>query len=133
MTNEPQFGSVFLVVDDIARSLTFYEHLGLEFPPEAFSGQRFEVELPNGTRIAWFTREFVSHYAPDYEPAPYGRVGLSFRLASPAGVDALFERLGSLGHRVDRTPWDAPTSFRYAIVFDPDGNPVHIYSPLPDP
>jgi catechol 2,3-dioxygenase-like lactoylglutathione lyase family enzyme len=43
----------------------------------------------------------------------------------------LFTELKGLGYKVDRTPWDAPWGVRYAMVYDPDGNLVEIYSPRP--
>jgi catechol 2,3-dioxygenase-like lactoylglutathione lyase family enzyme len=122
---------IFIVVEDMARSLTFYEHLGFKFPPEAFGEPHVEAELPGGqVRVFWNTADTVAIYAPDYRPVPQGRVGLGFQLDTPAEVDTLFDRLKTLGHRGDRTPWDAPWGARYAIVYDPDGNLVELHSPF---
>ena len=37
----------------------------------------------------------------------------------------------SLGHEGHKPPWDAFWGMRYAIVHDPDGNPVDLFAPLP--
>jgi len=127
-----QLSFVLLVVDNMARSLTFYEHLGFKFPAEAFAEPHVEAELPGGAmRIFWNVAESVTQFAPDYRPAPHGRVCLGFQFDTPDEVDAMFRKLGSLGYRADRTPWDAPWGQRYAIVYDPDGNVVDLTSPSP--
>ena len=119
----------YITVDDMARSLTFYEHLGFTFPPEAFGEHHVEAELKNGLLIFWNHVDMVRPFAPDYHPAPHGRVGLAFQLESPAAVDALFARFKRLGYQADRTPWDAPWGHRYAIVYDPDGNSLNLFAP----
>jgi catechol 2,3-dioxygenase-like lactoylglutathione lyase family enzyme len=121
-----------VVVDDMARSLTFYELLGFKFPVEAYGEIHVEVELPGGLQIYWdCTQQWASRYAPDYRPGPHGRVALGFKVDSAGDVDALFTKLKNFGYKVDRTPWDAPWGVRYAMVYDPDGNLVEIYSPRP--
>jgi catechol 2,3-dioxygenase-like lactoylglutathione lyase family enzyme len=47
----PRPGFICVVVDDMARSLTFYEHLGFKFPVEAYGEIHVEVELPGGLQI----------------------------------------------------------------------------------
>lgn len=119
---------VFVVVKDMSRSLTFYEHMGFTFPPGAFAEQYVEVELPGGMVIFWVEESILTFLAPDYAPASAntGRLGLTFEVDTPEQVDVLFGKLKRLGYRVDRTPWDAPWGFRYAIAYDPDGNMVQL-------
>jgi catechol 2,3-dioxygenase-like lactoylglutathione lyase family enzyme len=123
-----QLGFVGLVVDDIPRSLTFYEHLGFEFPPGAYSEPHVEVRLPDGLQIYWDKADNVRQYAPDYMPAAHGRVVLAFKFGSVAEVDDLFIKLTKLGYDCNRTPWDTPWGHHYACVNDPDGNLVELYS-----
>lgn len=123
-----QLGFVGLVVDDIARSLTFYQHLGFDFPPEAYGQPHVEVRLPSGLQIYWDKVDEVRHYAPDYEPARQGRVVLAFKFESVAEVDELFRKLTRLGYKCDRIPWDTPWGHHYAVVNDPDGNLIELYS-----
>jgi catechol 2,3-dioxygenase-like lactoylglutathione lyase family enzyme len=131
VTVTPRPGFICVMVNDMARSLTFYRHLGFKFPPEAYSEIHVELELPGGLQIYWQRVQFAKLYAPDYRPAPHGMVTLGFQVDSAREVDALFTKLKELGYKADRTPWDAPWGTRYANVYDPDGNLVEIYHPPP--
>jgi catechol 2,3-dioxygenase-like lactoylglutathione lyase family enzyme len=127
----PRPGFICVMVNDMARSLTFYRHLGFKFPPEAYREIHVELELPGGLKIYWQRVQFAKLYAPDYRPAPHGMVTLGFQVDSPGDVDALFTKLKGLGYKADRTPWVAPWGTRYVNVYDPDGNLVEIYHPQP--
>jgi uncharacterized glyoxalase superfamily protein PhnB len=119
---------VYITVDNMARSLTFYEHLGFTFPPAAFNEVHVEAELKNGLLIFWNHADVVRQYAPDYHPTAHGRIGLSFQLDGPGAVDRLCAKLKQLGYQVDRTPWDTPWGHRQAIVYDPDGNSLNLFA-----
>jgi catechol 2,3-dioxygenase-like lactoylglutathione lyase family enzyme len=69
-TMAPRPGFICVMVSDMARSLTFYRHLGFEFPPEAYGEVHVELELPGGLQIYWQRVQFAKLYAPDYRPAP---------------------------------------------------------------
>jgi catechol 2,3-dioxygenase-like lactoylglutathione lyase family enzyme len=127
----PRPGFICVMVNDMARSLTFYRHLGFKFPPEAYGEIHVELDLPGGLQIYWQRVKFAGLYAPDYRPAPHGMVTLGFQVDSAGEVDALFTKLKELGYQADRTPWDTPWGTRYANVYDPDGNLVEIYHPQP--
>lgn len=120
---------VYITVDNMARSLTFYEHLGFTFPPEAFGETHVEAELKNGLFIFWNHVDMVRQHVPDYHPAAHGRVGMAFQLESQSAVDTLFYKLKQLGYDVDRTPWDTPWGHRQAIVYDPDGSSIDLFAP----
>jgi len=120
---------VYITVDNMARSLTFYEHLGFTFPLEAFGARHVEAELKNGMFIFWNHIDLVNVHAPDYRPAAHGRVGMAFQLESPAAIDAIADKLKQLGYQVDRTPWDTPWGHRQSVVYDPDGNAVNLFAP----
>ena len=121
-----------IVVEDMARSLAFYRHLGLDVPPEADQEPHVEAALPGGLRLAWDTVEVVRSFDPDWSPPRGGhRMGLAFRVETPAAVDAAHDELVALGYQSHKAPWDAFWGMRYAIVHDPDGNPVDLFAPLP--
>jgi catechol 2,3-dioxygenase-like lactoylglutathione lyase family enzyme len=122
--------AIGLAVDDMARSLAFYRQLGVDVPAEADQQPHAEATLPGGLRLLWDTVEGVRAFDPDYEATSGNRVGLAFRLDTPAEVDATYERLVSLGYSGRKEPWDAPWGQRYALVADPDGNGVDLFSPL---
>ena len=119
-----------IVVENMARSLAFYRHLGLELPPEADQQPHAETTLPGGLRLAWDTVETVRSFDPDWAP-PSGspRVALAFRLDTPAEVDRSYDELVSLGYHGHKQPWDAFWGQRYAVVHDPDGNSIDLFAP----
>jgi catechol 2,3-dioxygenase-like lactoylglutathione lyase family enzyme len=120
-----------LVVADMARALAFYRRLGLELPPEADLQPHVEVGLPGGLRLAWDTEETIRSFDPDWSPPSGGqRIGLAFRLDTPADVDRTFGELVSLGYEGYKQPWDAFWGQRYAVVHDPDGNGVDLFAPI---
>lgn len=119
-----------MVVEDMARSLAFYRHIGLALPLEADQQPHVETTLPCGLRLAWDTVETVRSFDPDWAaPSGGSRMGLAFRLDTPAEVDRAYEQLVSLGYDGYKEPWDAFWGQRYAIVHDPDGNPVDLFAP----
>jgi len=121
---------VELVVQDMARALAFYRRLGLELPPEADRESHVEAALPGGLRLAWDTIETIRSFDPDWTPPSGGhRMGLAFRLDTPAEVDRAYDELISLGYEGHKRPWDAFWGMRYAVVHDPDGNAVDLFAP----
>jgi uncharacterized glyoxalase superfamily protein PhnB len=119
---------VYITVDDMARSLTFYSHLGFTFPPEAYAEGHVEAELKNGLLIFWNHVSLVRRYVPDYEPSSHGRIGLAFQLESAAAVDRVASDLKRRGYEV-RTPYDTPWGHRQVVAYDPEGNSVNIFAP----
>ncbi len=125
-----QLNLIGLVVEDMARSLAFYRHLGLDLPPEADKEPHAETTLPGGLRLAWDTVETIHSFDPDWRPPAGGhRIALAFGLDAAEEVDAVYERLTSLGYAGHKEPWDAFWGQRYAILHDPDGNAIDLFSP----
>ena len=119
-----------LVVKDMARSLAFYRHLGLDVPPGADGEPHVEATLPGGLRLAWDTEETIRSFDPDWTPPSGGdRMGLAFLADTPADVDRTYDELIALGYEGYKQPWDAFWGQRYAIVLDPDGIGVSLFAP----
>lgn len=126
---QPRLDLIGMVVQDMARSLAFYRHLNLELPPEADREPHVETTLPGGLRLAWDTVETIRSFDPDWAPPTGGpAMGLAFRLNTPAEVDALYEKLVSLGYEGHKEPWDAFWGHRYATLHDPDGHGVDLFA-----
>jgi catechol 2,3-dioxygenase-like lactoylglutathione lyase family enzyme len=122
-----------LVVRDMATTLAFYRHLGLEIPGEADQQPHVDVELADGLRVAWDTEDTLRSFDPGWS-APAGdghRVALAFACDSPAEVDAAWAELTGAGYQGHLAPWNAFWGMRYAVVRDPDGTPVDLFAPLP--
>ncbi len=125
-----QLDLVVIVTDDMRASLEFYGRLGLDISEGAEDEPHAEAVTPGGLRVAWDTAELIQQIYPSWtEPSGGHRVALAFRCQNPAEVDAKYAELAALGHdRIE--PWDAFWSQRYAVVGDPDGNPVDLFASL---
>jgi catechol 2,3-dioxygenase-like lactoylglutathione lyase family enzyme len=121
---------VGLVVEDMARSLAFYRHLGLDLPAKADHEPHVEVALDGGLRLTWDTAQEIRKFMDWTSPSGGQRMSLAFRFGSPAEVDAGYAELVALGHPGHKEPWDAFWGQRYAIITDPDGNHVDLFAPL---
>jgi catechol 2,3-dioxygenase-like lactoylglutathione lyase family enzyme len=124
----PKFDAIGLVVTDMTGTLAFYRALGLEFAEGAETAPHAEATLPGGVRLMLDPVAQVRTLDPTWQPPSGGpRMGLAFRCDSPADVDKLYGSMEKYGHKA---PWDAPWGQRYAVLHDPDGNPVDLFAPL---
>jgi predicted lactoylglutathione lyase len=120
-----------LVVEDMRSSLAFYRELGLDIPPSADEEPHVAAGLPGGLQLAWDTVETIRSFDPEWAPPRGGhRVAIAFACDDAAAVDDLYLKLGKLGYRQYKEPWNAFWGQRYAIVLDPDGNHVELCAPL---
>ncbi len=130
------FNQVNLVVKDMARTLAFYRRLGVEIPESNIwktpSGiHHVSIGGAGGVDMEFDSQALARRYNRGYE-AERGRVLLGFSLPSREAVDELFEALVTHEHQALQPPYDAFWGARYAIVEDPDGNPVGLMSPSDD-
>jgi uncharacterized glyoxalase superfamily protein PhnB len=122
---------VGLVVKDMAVSLRFYRLLGLAIPDKDSYEDHEEVTLPNGLRLAWDTLSLIQQVYPNWETELRGnRIGIAFKCATAAEVDAVYQQVIAAGYASHKAPWDAFWGQRYAVVQDPDGNLVDLFAPL---
>jgi catechol 2,3-dioxygenase-like lactoylglutathione lyase family enzyme len=124
---------VELVVTDMAASLAFYRRLGLDIPADADRQPHVDIDLGGGLRLAFDTEDTIRSFDKDWtRPAGDGhRMALAFGCDSPAEVDAAWAELTGAGYAGHLEPWDAFWGMRYAVVRDPDGNPVDLFALLP--
>jgi catechol 2,3-dioxygenase-like lactoylglutathione lyase family enzyme len=119
-----------LVVADMPASLAFYRRLGLDIPAEADTEPHVHVEL-GGMHLAFDTRETILSFDTEWTPPSGGhRMALAFSCDSPAEVDSAYAEIVENGAEGHLEPWDAFWGMRYAVVHDPDGNPVDLFAPL---
>jgi catechol 2,3-dioxygenase-like lactoylglutathione lyase family enzyme len=125
----PRLRVIELIVADLAASLDFYRRLGLDIPVGAEADEHVEIDL-GGVRISWDTVALIERINPRYvHPSGGPRVALAFECATPSEVDTRYAALTAAGARGELAPFDADWGPRYAVVFDPDGNAVDLYSP----
>jgi uncharacterized glyoxalase superfamily protein PhnB len=129
MTN-PRLAVISIVTDDMPAAIAFYESCGLQLsgggptePHSEFGGAGIKVMLD--------TREVVTAIDPHWKPPSGGHaMALAFDCGTPDDVDATFDRMVAAGAGIAKKPWDAFWGQRYAVITDPDGNPVDLFAAL---
>ena len=129
-----RFGQINLVCRDVAETLAFYRRVGLDIPQAAVWEANGAAHHAKAAGDAAVDLEFDSHaLAHAYNEgfaAERGRVMIVVSLESREAVDALWTQLLEDGAQGLQPPFDAFWGARYAIVEDPDGNPVGLMSPV---
>jgi catechol 2,3-dioxygenase-like lactoylglutathione lyase family enzyme len=128
----PVFGQLNLVVADMVASVAFYRRLGLRIDTSnPWSALHVQAEMPNGMDFALDSVEFAKRWDAGWRgQAGGGRNVIGFSLPSRAAVDERYAELTAAGYTGQQPPYDAFWGARYAIVEDPDGNPVGLMSPI---
>lgn len=121
--------AIGIVVSDMAQSIRFYRLVGLEVPETPDKGH-VDTFLPNGVRFMLDREDVIKSFRPDWSRATGNQIGLALQCASPAEVDAIYDRAAAAGFTTEKAPWDAVWGQRYAQLRDPDGVPVDLYAPL---
>ena len=127
----PKLNVFALIVADMPASLAFYRALGLDIPVSADAEPHVEVALGSGIRLAFDDVAMVHGFMPSYQPSSGHWGSLAFECSSPGDVDARYDSMRSAGFHGEMKPWDAFWGQRYAVLHDPDGNGVDLYSALP--
>jgi predicted lactoylglutathione lyase len=118
-----------IIVRDMDATLAFYRSLGLEI--EAKPGEvHASVTLENGLLVEFDAAAFASKWDTGSSGATGGSTVLGVAVASREDVDRLCDVAATAGGRSRQPPYDAFWGARYAIVEDPDGNPVGLMSPV---
>ena len=129
-----RFSQINLVCHDMAASLAFYRRLGLEIPDGDIwqvSGHAHhaKADVARAVDLEFDSRRLAHAYNAGFA-AERGRVVIGVELESRAAVDTLWSLLLEEGVQGLQPPYDAFWGARYAIVEDPDGNPVGLSSPV---
>ncbi len=129
----PELDAFGIVVSDMARAVTFYRRLGLEFPEGAEEQPHAEAPLRGGLRFLVDTEDVMRSFDPEWQRPSDGHVHASaFACESPAEVDRVYADLLANGGSPHKEPWDAFWGQRYAQLKDPDGNVLDLFAPLED-
>ncbi len=149
----PVLDQINIVVADMEATVAFYRRLGLEIAEvdaewRAWAPHHRSASTADGTRIDFDSVSFARQWDEGW-PADDGRgretgamerertrpprrggagVVIGFRLESREAVDAVYAEMTGAGYRGQQSPYDAFWGARYAIIEDPDGNPVGLMS-----
>jgi catechol 2,3-dioxygenase-like lactoylglutathione lyase family enzyme len=128
MPDHPILDQVNLVVRDLPAAVDFYRRLGLVIPDRGpWDTYHRSAESTGPIDFDLDSTEFATKWN---EGSSGTAVTLGFKVSSRDEVDRLFAELTGAGNKGQQSPYDAFWGARYAIVEDPDGNPVGIMSPI---
>ena len=114
---------IALLVADLPRSIAFYRHLGIAFPPDA--AERPAVQVPIGGDHQFVLTTRFAQLIPGYEPQPgLARVILEFFVDDDASVDRTYTELVGAGYGGRRPPFRTDFGAYMCMVDDPDKNVV---------
>ncbi len=130
-TNGPVFSQLNLVVKDMQATTAFWRRLGLS-PEVTAGGTHAAADLPGGLHMEWDTAEFAAQWDSGSHGALRGSTVFGFAVGTRQSVDDIYADLTAAGYRGRQVPYDAFWGARYAIVEDPDGNPIGLMSPMAD-
>lgn len=129
-----RFNQINLVAHNLHETLAFYRRLGLEIPDEGVwtthSGPHHATASGEGGVDFEFDSAKLAHAYNAGFAAERGRVVIGLSLDSRDAVDLAWANLIAEGAQGLQPPFDAFWGARYAIVEDPDGNPVGLMSPV---
>lgn len=115
-----------MVVVDMARSLAFYQRLGLDIPGDADGRPHVAVPIADGM-APFRNATFVGTDDPRREPPVGGyRVILEFFLEGREAVDAKYADLPGHGYQGHRSLFVSSFGAYMAMADDPDGSTILI-------
>lgn len=128
--NAPVLDQVNIVVSDMEASVEFYRLLGLDIPDTDPAWQSHHRTVTSeGVDMDLDSEEFAKKWNTGARGLSANSSVIGFRLATREAVDETFARVVDAGFGKQQEPYDAFWGSRYAIVEDPDGNPVGLMSP----
>jgi uncharacterized glyoxalase superfamily protein PhnB len=129
-----RFGQINLVARNLEETLAFYRRLGLDIPEVSVwrthtGPHHATAKIGDGVDLEFDSEALARAYNAGFG-AERGRVVIGLALESREAVDLAWANLIAEGAQGLQPPFDAPWGARYAIVEDPDGNPVGLMSPV---
>jgi uncharacterized glyoxalase superfamily protein PhnB len=121
--------AVGIVTSEMARSLAFYRHLGLDVPDTPEEGH-VNIDIADGTRLMIDSEAEIQKFRPDWDRKTGNQLALAFQCESASQVDEVYAPMTIAGFQGDKEPWDTFWGQRYAQLRDPDGVPVDLYATI---
>ncbi len=124
-----KINAVGVASKNLKETIKFYTILGLEFP-EYKEGEK-HIESVNNTcaKLMFDDVNFVKEMIGKF-PVPSNHSNFAIQYDTPAELNKVVKELEKQNFKIVKAPWDAFWGQRYAIVSDPDGYLVDLYSYL---
>ena len=133
MDERPVLDGINLVVKDMDAAVAFYRSLGLAIPDRdpLWDDHHRSADVPGGIDFDLDSETFTAKWNAGW-PGSGGRGGvvMGLRVSSRDDVDRLYSEVTGAGYKGQQEPYDAFWGARYAVLEDPDGNPVGLMSPI---
>jgi uncharacterized glyoxalase superfamily protein PhnB len=114
----------------LKHTVEFYRLLGFQFPEVGEDEDHVEAEGISGSaRLMIDTKKSMAEILGQ-QPTPANHGAFAVHYDTPAEIDAVASKVKAAGFTVIKEPWDAFWGQRYAVVADPDGYQIDLYSPL---
>ncbi len=128
----PVLAQLNLVVADMVASVAFYRRLGLTIDDSnPWSAHHIDVRMPGGFSLDLDSIEFAKRWNAGWHGQPgAAHAVIGFNVPTREAVDRIYGELTGAGYVGQQPPYDAFWGARYAVVEDPDGNPVGLMSSL---
>lgn len=125
-------GKISIIAKRFEETLAFYQLLGLDIPRViAEPADTRHALVQNGETAFSIDNDALARlYNAEWRAAGHGHsVLLTAQCATGNDVDAIYHKMVSAGYATVQPPYDAFWGARFAIVADPEGNPVGLESP----
>jgi len=127
--HELVFNQVNFGVKDMDATVAFYRRLGLTFDAEP-GAEHVAIVFPGGEYFEFDTIEFLPKWDSGWNGSTGGNTVLGFAVPTRDEVDEIYRDMTEAGYRGHQPPYDPFWGARYAIIDDPDGNPIGLMSPI---
>ena len=122
--------AVGVTSSNLSRAVEFYRLLGFEFPEFKEDEDHLEAkEIVGSARLMIDTKKSFAEILGK-EPKPGNHGAFAIRYDSPRELNAAAKKVKDGGFKLVKEPWDAFWGQRYAVVEDPDGYQIDLFSPL---
>lgn len=123
-----KISAVAVTTTNIEKTIAFYSIIGFDFSNVDKEEDHIEPKTPKGSaRLMIDTVEFIKEHLGEI-PKSSNISSFAIQFTKPEDLDKVVESLESNNFKVVKKPWDAFWGQRYAIVEDPDGYKVDLYS-----
>jgi catechol 2,3-dioxygenase-like lactoylglutathione lyase family enzyme len=126
-----KINAVSVTSSDINKTIEFYRILGFEFEKINQEEKHFEpVEKIGSARLMIDKKELI-YKITGQNPEPGNHSVFAILYDNPDEVDDVVKKIKESKFKIVKEPWDAFWGQRYAIIEDPDGYKIDLYSYLP--
>ena len=122
--------AVGVTTSNLSKTVEFYTILGFSFPEYKDDEDHLEATSIDGSSRLMIDNKTVIKDVVGKDPKPANHSNFGVHYDSAEQINNVIANLETAGFKIFKKPWDAVWGQRYAIVEDPDGYKIDLYSPL---